>query len=81
MKDNSSENSSVVMEEKATERKSFVENSPLYSRMSMICHVVIFLYAASFWIQVGVFPVSLLNSCLQREYHTCYDSTCQRSWV
>ena len=33
------------------------ENSPLYGRMSIIMHVLIFLYAAAFWIQTGVFPV------------------------
>lgn len=35
-----------------------VEKSPLYRRMAIVMHVVIFLYAASFWIQVGVMPVS-----------------------
>ena len=55
------ENSFVVKEEKTSERKTFVDNSPLYSRMSVVCHVVIFLYAAAFWIQVGVFPVSSLK--------------------
>ena len=52
------ENNFVVKEDKTSERKAFVDNSPLYNRMSIVCHVVIFLYAAAFWIQVGVFPVS-----------------------
>ena len=34
------------------------ENSPLYKRLSVTMHVLIFLYAAAFWIQTGVFPVS-----------------------
>ena len=33
-------------------------DSPLYRRMTVIMHTVIFLYSAAFWIQVGVLPVS-----------------------
>ena len=39
-------------------REGYAERSPLYKRLAMVMHVVIFLYAASFWIQVGVMPVS-----------------------
>lgn len=31
--------------------------SPLYKRMNIVMHGVIFMYAASFWIQTGVLPV------------------------
>jgi OCT family organic cation transporter-like MFS transporter 18 len=47
---------STKNEQKSPEEQLFVENSPLYKRMSIICHVVIYLYATAFWIQVGVFP-------------------------
>ena len=33
-------------------------DSPLYRRMTIVMHTVIFLYSAAFWIQVGVLPVS-----------------------
>ena len=33
-------------------------DSPLYRRMTVVMHTVIFLYSAAFWIQVGVLPVS-----------------------
>ena len=36
-------------------------NSPLYRRMSVTMHLLIFLYAAAFWIQTGVFPVSIFE--------------------
>ena len=36
-----------------------VEKSPLYRKMTIVMHIVIFLYSAAFWIQVGVMPVSL----------------------
>ena len=32
--------------------------TPLYRRMTVVMHVIIFLYAAAFWIQTGVLPVS-----------------------
>lgn len=32
--------------------------SPLYKRMTIVMHCIIFLYAAAFWIQTGVLPVS-----------------------
>ena len=35
-----------------------VEQSPLYKRMSIVTHFLIFLYATAFWVQVGVMPVS-----------------------
>lgn len=41
------------------ENKLFVENSPHYNRMAVVCHVTIFLYAAAFWIHLGVFPVKM----------------------
>ena len=31
--------------------------SPLYKRMTVVMHFIIFLYAAAFWIQIGVLPV------------------------
>lgn len=46
--------------------ESHVEKSPLYRRMAIVMHVVIFLYAASFWIQVGVMPVSLARADWER---------------
>ncbi|XP_019855205.1 PREDICTED: solute carrier family 22 member 18-like [Amphimedon queenslandica] len=41
---------------KEEEKKLLLENSPLYGRMSVVCHTVIFLYATAFWINIGVFP-------------------------
>lgn len=32
--------------------------SPLYRKMAVVMHCIIFLYAAAFWIQTGVLPVS-----------------------
>ena len=37
--------------------KPFTENTPLFSRMTKVCHALMFLYGAAFWIQIGVFPV------------------------
>lgn len=37
-----------------------MEKSPLYKKMAIVTHTVIFLYAAAFWIQTGVMPVSIL---------------------
>ena len=34
------------------------QNSPLFKRMTMVMHVVIFFYSACFWIQTNAFPVS-----------------------
>lgn len=39
-----------------SKEKLFVENTPLYTRMSRACHVMMFLYSTAFWIQVGVYP-------------------------
>ena len=44
-----------------------VEPSPLYRRMSVVTSMVIFLYSAAFWIQVGVMPVSATKACMQRQ--------------
>ena len=46
---------------KDNDDKKLQENSPLYSKMSWTMHLLIFLYACAFWIQVGVFPVRFLK--------------------
>lgn len=33
--------------------------SPLYKKMNVVMHGVIFMYASAFWIQTGVLPVSI----------------------
>ena len=43
------------------------EPSPLYRRMSVVTSMVIFLYSAAFWIQVGVMPVSVTKTRMQRQ--------------
>ena len=53
-------NTTMASEERVKDHDLFVENSPLFKRMSIVCHVTIFLYATSFWIQIGVFPVNHL---------------------
>ena len=45
-------------EANGTEARKPPEDSPLYQRMAVVCHAVIILYSAAFWIQVGVMPVS-----------------------
>ena len=39
--------------------KPFTENTPLFSRMTKVCHALMFLYGAAYWIQIGVFPVCI----------------------
>ena len=51
-------NSGLMNEEGVGVRE--VQKTPLYRKMSMVTHGVIFLYAAAFWIQIGAMPVSRL---------------------
>jgi hypothetical protein len=37
------------------------QNSPLFKKMTMVMHAVIFFYSACFWIQTNAFPVSLFG--------------------
>lgn len=49
---------SIPVAEMIEEEKTPPNKSPLYRKMTIVMHVVIFLYAAAFWIQTGVLPVS-----------------------
>ena len=53
------------MDDKGREKKelseTFAENTPLFPLMSKVCHVLMFLYGAAYWIQIGVFPVSVTD--------------------
>ncbi len=49
------------MDKKDDKGKTFTENTSLYTRMTYVCHVLMFLYGAAFWIQIGVFPVSSIE--------------------
>ena len=48
-------------EEKDNKGKVFLDNTPLYPRMTKVCHVLMFLYGAAYWIQIGVFPVRIYD--------------------
>lgn len=41
------------------EEKPPPDQTPSYKKMTIVMHVIIFLYAAAFWIQTGVLPVSV----------------------
>ena len=43
--------------------------SALYKRMTVVMHCIIFLYAAAFWIQIGVMPVSFIVYCNKTTQH------------
>ena len=49
-------NSGLMDEGKGVMREK--QQSPLYRKMSIVTHTVIFLYATAFWIQIGAMPVS-----------------------
>ena len=48
----------------SSKSSSVLPDSPLYKRMTVVMHSVIFLYSTAFWIQVGVLPVSCLLTSL-----------------
>ena len=54
-------------------------SSPLYKKMAIVTHSIIFIYSAAFWIQIGVMPVShMVSGGSGRALHvTCNSSPTQ----
>ena len=57
----------VANEEENGYEKLFIENTTLYTKMSMVCHLLMFLFSTAFWIQVGVYPVSYTMTVVYRD--------------
>jgi len=36
------------------------QRTPLYTKMTMLMYIIVFLYSGCYWIQIGVLPVSRL---------------------